>query len=298
VYASPAMPVKPAATVPLAYALGTAVCAVSIGLLPVLLEMDGAVESSAGAVAALGTVTLVVVVVQGLFWGAAVELTLGLDRWIAALVLGAVAAGTGVVKLAVLGFALQETRHPSLFPRWGSWLASGCDLLLLLSFAGVLGAHDRACRGDVPPEAPQRAAWSWLSLIAALGVAIAPYLGLRLVAAAVLGVALGSLRRVVAPGATVRAFVDVPSALTLAAGVALAVGTTREHRALSSPGLLGVSALPGAQHCYVRPASDFVVAGGSLWSIECSPGQRWLVGWDEVRGRALEGEELAGRRSP
>ena len=38
------MPPKPAATVPLAYALGTAVCAVSIGLLPVLLEMDGAVE--------------------------------------------------------------------------------------------------------------------------------------------------------------------------------------------------------------------------------------------------------------
>jgi len=61
---------------------------------------------------------------------------------------------------------------------------------------------------------------------------------------------------------------------------------------------LGVSALPTAQQCYVRPAADFVVAGGSLWSIEGSPGQRWLVGWDEARGRALEGEELAGRRSP
>ncbi len=171
-------------------------------------------------------------------------------------------------------------------------------LLLLLSFAGVLGAHDRARRGEVPAEAPQRAAWSWLSLIAALGVAIAPYNGLRLVAAAVLGVALWLLRRAVSPGATARALFGVPAALTLAAGVALAVGTAREHRALSSPGLLGVSALPAAQHCYVRPAADFAVTGGSLWSIECSPGQRWLVGWDEAGRRVLEGEELARRRSP
>jgi hypothetical protein len=285
------------AAVPLAYALGTCVCAVSMGLLPVLLEMDGAVDWSAEDVAALGTLTLVVVVVEGLFWGAAVELTLGLGRWIAALVLGALAAGGGVVKLAVLGFALQEARRPSLFPRWGSWLAAGCDLLLLLSFAGVLGADDRARRGEAPGEVPRRAAWSWLSLIAALGVAIAPYLGLRLVAAAVLGVALWSFRRVL-PGATARAFLGVPAALTLAVGVALAVGTAREHRVLSSPGLLGVSALPVAQHCYVRPAADFAVTGGSLWSVECSPGERRLVGWDEAGHRALEGEDLARRRSP
>jgi hypothetical protein len=57
--------------------------------------------------------------------------------------LGAAAVGSGVLKLAILGFATQETRHPSLIPTWGTWLAAGCDLLLLLSFAGVLGEASR-----------------------------------------------------------------------------------------------------------------------------------------------------------
>jgi hypothetical protein len=282
--------------VPLAFALGTAVCSLALGLLPVLLEIDGAPSFQRVDLLVLGGVALLVALVQGFAWGMGIGFARGLRRAHALLLFSLLALGSGVLELAVLGFALQEARRPSLFPRYGSWLAAACDLLLLLSFAGVLGAHDRARRGDAPDDAPRRAAWSWLVLIAALGVLIAPYLGLRLGAAAILLFAAWSWRRAVPAGARARSLLNVSSVVTLAVGLALAGLRAHEHRGLSSPALLGVYALPTAQHCAVQPADDFIVEGGSLWSIACSPGQRQLVGWDEGAHRAIEGEELSTRR--
>ncbi|MEO7332187.1 MAG: hypothetical protein ABI193_26660 [Minicystis sp.] len=282
--------------VPLAFALGTAACSLSLGLLPVLLEIDGAPSFQRVDLLVLGSVALVVASVQGFAWALGLDFARGLRRALSLLLLSMFALGSGLLKLAILGFALQETRRPSLVPRWGSWLAAGCDLLLLLSFASVLGAHDRARRGDAPEDAPRHAAWSWLVLIAALGTLIAPYLGLRLGAAAILLFAGWSWQHAVPKEARTRTFLNVPSAVILAIGLALAGVRIHEHLELSSPALLGVYALPTAQHCWVRPAEDFVVEGGSLWSIECSAGQRRLIGWDEAGRRAIEGEELSARR--
>ncbi len=282
--------------VALAFALGTAVCSLSLGLLPVLIEIDGAPSFQRVDLLVLGGVALIFASVQGLVWGMSIGFARGLRPALSLLLFSLLAVGNGVLKLAILGFALQETRRPSLVPRWGSWLAAGCDLLLLLSFAGVLGAQDRARRGDAPEHAPRRAAWSWLVLIAALGALIAPYLGLRLGAAAILLFAGWSWRRAVPAGARARSFLNAPSLVTLAVGLALAGVRAHEHHGLSSPALLGVYALPTTPHCAVRPAEDFIIEGGSLWSIDCSAGQRRLIGWDEGAHRAIEGEELNKRR--
>lgn len=284
--------------VAIAFALGTAVCSVSLGILPVIFEIEGAPSWQAADMAVLAVVTLVVASVQGFAWGAGVYAAIGVRRWIALSLLGAAAIGSGVLKLAAIGFVAQETRRPSLIPMWGTWLAAGCDLLLILSFAGVLGRSDRASRGDAPHEDPASAAWVWLVMTSMLGTAIAPYLGLRLLAAAVFAFALIKWLRATPAGPRWRAWLEVPVVAMLVVGIAVAVVRTSEHRRLSAPGLLGVYALPSAQHCFVRPANDCAVEGGSLWSIECSPGQQALIGWDEARGHAIEGEDLASRRRP
>lgn len=270
----------------LAFGLGAAVSSASLGFVPAFMEIDGALRFDVIDVLVLGGAALVVAAVQAWLWVTGMTVALGLHRWTALVVLGAAAVGEGVLTLAILGFATQETRHPSLVPVWGSRLCAGSNLLLVLSFAAVLGA---------PARGREARAWAWLVMIAAIAVAAAPYLVLRAACALVLAFAVSSAARA---GVRAASFANAATAITLAAGLALAVLRNVEHRRLAEPGILGVYATAGAQHCRVQPAADFRVEGGSLWAVECSPGQRRLVGWDETHGSLIEDDDLAARRRP
>lgn len=290
----------PARAAALVFALGHAAAAASIGAFALVEErtvhghgLPMALASGAGS---------------ALFWGAVMRGALAIRRLFAVPLLIALALGVTAPKLFVIALGDMESAYPSLAARWGTLVSILADILLLISFGPVsrLARRVQSSETDAGPLDVSAAACAWLSVVALLGVAIAPSDPLRVVSLLFLVTALLGLARVhrwandgddSAPRARRLVIAGlVRGALGAGLAAALLVGLRlREQRDTLHPGVRAVYRDHGVfDHCYVRKA-----AGGrdgvEVLKVDCGVGSGPTFGWDASRKALLEGDSLTTR---
>lgn len=290
----------PEEVTPVVFGLGTLAATTFLGVVAIGSEQsvrsDGTDELIVLGVAAVGA----------LLWGLLAAAAARMPAWAATVLLLAACGLVGAPKLFIMAMGSMESMRPSLTPKVGEVVAVFSDLLLAASYAPVMALSRRLRVGDTEdrPLDLAAAACGWLGVVAALGVATAPGVGLRATSALILAFAVAGALRVRALMGEENAEAPVPGRLRggLAVGAAI-VGVggalflmirVPEMVHTRSAAVHGIYAQRSMfDHCSIEP-----VAGGrdgvSLWRPNCGmPGP--LLGWDEEREKVIEGDDLFAR---
>jgi hypothetical protein len=288
-----------------AFLLGTVIGATPLGAVAMGLEKSGDTGS-----AFEGTLLVVAMLAQGIFWALLLRVAL---RWRAfrAGVLLVVACLVSIL-FAAVGTVFGGIAHtsPSLFPIVGSIVAVVLSPILLLTFLPVLilARRERASIFEQSTVEVSLAGLSWAAGVSALGLVLAPGAFLSFIGVLSLALALAELRKAhalvlslsyeaanperAAREALIRGLRRGLPGVLLFALVLLPL-RVREQFITRNPAVLAIYEQMRIGYCDVRPAGS--EGEVSLWLIDCGSSKGPMIGWDEREKVLIQGERLLAR---